>query len=244
MAGEPGAERKVKNVMSRTTVHSTKSKESTSSASEPSHHGKASKSSTSTVNANGVKNLLAQVTAVAGPALALTGKDRQRAVRLRKGGEKVIPTITALSEQFGLVVPSFPTSAITANVTQANSLVALHKQLVTATKQVSDAMFQADSKSWEGATVHYSVLKRLAKTNGDSRYGARPRLGILRQEVACRGESRRGEAGTSQGRQGAKGYRDGSGARRDPERASARGPGFRSGSDPCDGPERRGPLLT
>ncbi|MGO8993770.1 MAG: hypothetical protein ACLQVI_10615 [Polyangiaceae bacterium] len=153
--------------MSRTTVHSTKSEESTSSPSEPSHHGKASKSSTSTVDANGIKSLLASVTAIAGPALALTAKDRRRAVRLRKGGEKVIPTITALSEQFGLSVPSYPASAITANVTQANSLVAVHKQLVTATKQVSDAIFSAQSKGWEGATVHYSVLKRLARTDGD-----------------------------------------------------------------------------
>ncbi len=155
--------------MSRTTVHSTKNEkeeESTSSTSEPSHHGKASKSSTTTVDAAGLKNLLASVTAITGPALELTAKDRKRAVRLRKGGEKVIPTITALSEQYGISVPSYPTAAITANVTQATSLVALHKQLVTATQQVSDAMFQADSKSWEGATVHYSVLKRLAKTNG------------------------------------------------------------------------------
>jgi hypothetical protein len=39
-----GQKGKVKNVMIRTTVHSTKSEESTSSPSEPSHHGKASTS--------------------------------------------------------------------------------------------------------------------------------------------------------------------------------------------------------
>jgi hypothetical protein len=106
-----------------------------------------------------VKSLLATVTAIAGPKLALTAKERQRATRLRKGGEKVIPTITALSDQFGLSVPSFPTSAITANVAQANNLVAVHKQLVTATKQVADAIFQAQSKGWEGATVHYTMRR-------------------------------------------------------------------------------------
>jgi len=153
--------------MSKKTVHSTKSEESTSSTSAPSQHGKASKSSTSTVDANAVKSLLASITAVAGPPLALTAKDRKRAVRLRKGGEKVIPTITALSEQFGVSVPSYPTSAITANVTQASKLVAVHKQLVTATKQVADAIFQAQSKGWEGATVHYSMLRRLSRTDGD-----------------------------------------------------------------------------
>jgi hypothetical protein len=104
---------------------------------------------------------------MAGPALALTAKQRQRAVRLRKGGEKVIPIITALSEQFGLDLPSHPTAAIKANVSKANELVAIHKQLVTATKQVSDAIFKAQSEGWDGATVHYTVLKRLAKSNGD-----------------------------------------------------------------------------
>ena len=231
--------------MSRTTVHSTKSEESTTSASEPSHPGKASKSSTSTVDANGVKNLLASVTAVAGPPLALTGKDRQRAVRLRKGGEKVIPTITALSEQFGISLLSYPTSAITANVTQASRLVALHKQLVTATKQVSDAMFQADSKSWEGATVHYTALKRLAKTNGDLATALAPVSDFFAKKSSAVVKAEEEKRGHRKGRQGAEGHHDGSGSsRRDHERASARGPGFRSGGDPRDGPERRGPLLT
>jgi hypothetical protein len=153
--------------MSRITVHRTKNQESTSSPSEPSPQGTASASSPSAVGASEVKSLLASLTAIAGPPLALTGKQRQRAVRLRKGGEKVIPTITTLSDQYGLTVPSFPTSAIKANVAQASNLVAVHKQLVIATKQVADAIFKADSQSWEGATVHYSVLKRLAKTNGD-----------------------------------------------------------------------------
>ncbi len=160
------------NVMSRTTVHGPKhetSEESTSSASEPSHHGKASKSSSSTgaVNADEVKSFLASITAVAGPPLALTAKDKVRAIRLRKGGEKVIPTITALSQQFGINLPSHPISVITANVEQAKNLTAIQKQLGTATKQVTDAIFKAQSTSWEGATVHYAVLKRLGKTDGD-----------------------------------------------------------------------------
>jgi hypothetical protein len=38
--------------------------------------------------------------------------------------------------------------------------------LVTATKRVADAIFQAQSQSWAGATVHYSMLRRLGKTDG------------------------------------------------------------------------------
>jgi hypothetical protein len=114
-----------------------------------------------------VNALITELTAMAGPKLALTVKDRKRATKLRKGGEKVIPTIVALSEQLGLSLPSHPTSAITANVNKATNLVAVHKQLVTATKQVADAIFKAQSEGWDGATVHYTVLKRLSKSDGD-----------------------------------------------------------------------------
>jgi len=149
--------------MKRTNHHSESGE--TSSPSAPSK--KSTASTSSAVDASKAKSLIAEISAMAGPALALTGKDRRRAVRLRKGGEKVIPTLTALSEQFGIDLPSHPTSAITANVNKANSLVAVHKQLVTATKQVADAIFKAQSESWDGATVHYTVLKRLAKSDGD-----------------------------------------------------------------------------
>jgi hypothetical protein len=182
----------------RSTPRHKKSNESTSSASPPSPEklqAAASPSSPSPMNANEVKNLLASITAVAGPPLALTVKERRRTVRLRKGGEKVIPTITALSEQYGINVPSHPTSDITASLEQAKNLVAIHKQLVTATKHVSDAIFQAESKGWQGATVHYSVLKRLARTDGDiaealapvSEFFAKKAPAVVKAEDAKRG---------------------------------------------------------
>jgi peptidoglycan hydrolase CwlO-like protein len=35
-------------------------------------------------------------------------------------------------------------------------------------------MFSANAKSWGAATVHYTMLKRLAKTNGDLEAGLAP----------------------------------------------------------------------
>jgi hypothetical protein len=113
------------------------------------------------------QGLLKQVTAIVGTAPALTAKDRQRSAKLRKGGETVIPTVATLSEQFGLTVSSHPTKTMVAKAKQAQSLIPLHKQLVTATKNVADQMFSANSESWAAAQVHYSMLRRLAKTDGD-----------------------------------------------------------------------------
>jgi hypothetical protein len=134
-------------VMSRTT-HPKETK-TTNSATEP------------------LKNLIDSITTIAGPAPALTSKDRKRTSKLRKGGEKVIPTILALSDRIGLSVPEYPTATIQANLDKVKTLSPVHEGVVSAEKHLGDAIFQAQAQIWEGATVHYSMLKRLAKTNGD-----------------------------------------------------------------------------
>ena len=121
----------------------------------------------SVTDANEVKNLLAQITAIAGPAPALTSKDRKRSTKLRKGGEKIVPILLALSDRIGLSVPSHPTAAIKANLDKVKTLSPVHEGLVSAEKHLADAIFKAQSDLWDAATVHYTVLKRLAKSNGD-----------------------------------------------------------------------------
>jgi hypothetical protein len=112
-------------------------------------------------------SFVAKVTALVGDPPALTATDIKRSAKLRKGGETVIPTVAALSDKFGLSIPSHPTSDMVAKVNLATSLIPLHRGLVAVTKQVSDAMFKAQSESWGSATVHYGTLRRLAKSDGD-----------------------------------------------------------------------------
>jgi len=124
----------------------------------------------SEVDPNGLDEatkLVGQIKGIVGNVPALSTKDRVRSIKLRKGGETVIPTVATLSTQFGLTVASHPTTTMVEKAKRAQSLIPLHKQLVTATKQVADQMFSANSESWAAATVHYSMLKRLAKTDGD-----------------------------------------------------------------------------
>jgi hypothetical protein len=128
------------------------------------------KDTTTTNSANEpaeVKSFLDSITTIAGPLPALTSKDRKRSLKLRKGGEKVVPTLLALSDRIGLNVPSHPTSAIQANLDKVKALSPVHESVVSAEKHLGDSIFQAQSKIWEGATVHYTVLRRLAKTDGD-----------------------------------------------------------------------------
>jgi hypothetical protein len=112
-------------------------------------------------------SLVEKVTALVGNPPALTAADMKRATKLRKGGETVIPTVAALSNQFGLTISSHPADTMVAKLKKAQSLIPLHKKLVTATKQVGDSIFQAQSESWASAAVHYATLSRIAKSDGD-----------------------------------------------------------------------------
>ena len=111
--------------------------------------------------------LVGTVTKWLGNPPALTAADMRRSNKLRKGGETVIPTVAALADQFGLTSTVHPTDAMLAKAKMAQSLIPLHRKLVALTKQVGDTMFQANSESWESATVHYATLSRMARADGD-----------------------------------------------------------------------------
>lgn len=130
-------------------------------------HPKETKTTNSATEPTEVKTFLDSITTIAGPAPALTSKDRKRTAKLRKGGEKVVPTLLALSNRIGLSVPEYPTATIQANLDKVKALSPVHEGVVSAEKHLGDAIFQAQSAIWEGATVHYTMLKRLAKGNGD-----------------------------------------------------------------------------
>jgi hypothetical protein len=146
------------------------------------------------------KALGEKIAALVGPAPALTKADIQRSAKLRKGGATVVKAVTTLSDNIGLVVPSHPTATLVEKVNQAESLVALHQELVAATKHVADAMFQAQSQSWAGATVHYSVLRRLGKKDGSvakkllpvTQFFAARSAAVTEEAKASRGGARKG----------------------------------------------------
>jgi hypothetical protein len=128
----------------------------------------------SALDASGVKNLLESLKTIAGPAPALTPKDRARTSKLRKGAEKVIPTLLALSDRIGLSVPEHPTATIRANLDKVTTLAPIHESVVAAENHLGDSIFKARADVWEGATVHYTTLRRLARKNGEIRNSLAP----------------------------------------------------------------------
>ena len=160
-------------------------------------------SKTSDLSSNGLseaKSLVEKVSALVGNPPPLTATDRKRSVKLRKGGETVIPIVAALANQFGLKLPGHSVSTMQAQFNRAQDLIPLHKQMVIALKKVEDSIFLAQSESWSEATVHYSVLRRLAKKDGDLAKGLAPATQFFAarspQTVAAENTKRGGKKGS------------------------------------------------
>jgi hypothetical protein len=111
-----------------------------------------------------VQNALA---ALALDAPLLTPKERMEGRKWRKGGEAVIPRIATLAEQYNLEVPRRSTRAMLAALERVKEVDALHKEVGTLLKTIEDAMFVDRGDAWGTATTLYSMLKRLARNDGE-----------------------------------------------------------------------------
>ena len=151
-----------------------------------------------------LNGVIEKVTALTGNAPALTATEIKRSTKLRKGGETVIPTIAALSDQFGLSFASHPTDAMVAKMKQAQSLIPLHRKLVAATKQVGDSIFQAHSESWASAAVHYAALRRIARTDDDVAKTLAPVTQFFKQRAPAVVEAEDAKRGGKKGSKAAK----------------------------------------
>lgn len=111
--------------------------------------------------------LVTQIATIVGPAPALTAIDKQRATKVRKGADKIVPMIVSAVKHFGIQVPSRPVDAITTELAKAAALVPLQQRLALALKQVEDNLMLASSEAFASASAYYVILRRLAKHDGE-----------------------------------------------------------------------------
>src|SRR5208282_5850279 len=113
---------------------------------------------------NLVKQAMAKMSSGLPP---LTPMERKHMLKLRKGGEKFIPQIIALSQENGLEVASHPLDAMTQAVATAQSYAAVHQQVTVLLKTIEDNVLRAHSDAWQTATLMYSMLKPIAKRDAN-----------------------------------------------------------------------------
>jgi hypothetical protein len=100
-----------------------------------------------------------------GPGMTTT--DRRRTTKIRTGGEKFIPLLAELAATYGITSPVHTIDEMSSLLEQVQKLVPLQRRVEVLLKLVEDTDLQANSDMWSAATFVYSVLKRMAKRDGN-----------------------------------------------------------------------------
>jgi len=91
---------------------------------------------------------------------ALSPEDKRRSLKLKKGGEVIVPQLAVLSARYGVEVPSRPTEAMTASLQLAEELEPLRATIAEISSIVEGAYASSRSETWKTATSLYSMLKK------------------------------------------------------------------------------------
>jgi hypothetical protein len=142
--------------------------------------------------------LLDQAEARLGPQPpALTGTDKRRLSKPRKGAEKLLVSLAPVVEQNGLGSAALNAAQMMERLADAEILKPLDTRLEKIAKRVSDELFAARSDAWEMALQFYAVLKRRARHDGELKGSLEPlskmfsyRHSSVKEEVPTKQQTR------------------------------------------------------
>jgi hypothetical protein len=123
------------------------------------------KASTSSEQFEESIKLLGQAKKAVGTVPRLTGEDRRRSAKLRRGGHQVVPTIAAVATKYGIATTTTNGPALSAQLVRVQQLDSLLGAAIDTHATISDAHFGATGDMWTSARALYAVLKTVAKTD-------------------------------------------------------------------------------
>lgn len=91
--------------------------------------------------------------------------ERRRLPKARRGGETIVSTIARLGKEHGLDLSGRSIDAMSLNIERAQAFAPLREALVVCLQMVDDAILANSGEAWQTATLVYTMLRRLAKTN-------------------------------------------------------------------------------
>jgi hypothetical protein len=95
----------------------------------------------------------------------ITPAQKQRATKMRKGGEPIAATLGALAQQHQIESPALQVAPMTAALGKAAALQPLVTAVASFSKRLDDMVFEAQSGAWATALQLYAVLRRMAATD-------------------------------------------------------------------------------
>ena len=96
----------------------------------------------------------------------LTAAERSSSLKLRRGGEGIIPTLASIVTRFGVKLESHPVDAMTEKTRHVQTLMPLLQRAQELVKLLEDEIMRSQAASWETATVLYSTMRRISRANG------------------------------------------------------------------------------
>ena len=98
---------------------------------------------------------------------ALTGIQKRRALKARKGAERYLALLAPIAQQHGLDSESLSSTTLLTRLEDASTLQPVQTRLQNLSKRVSDELFSAQSDAWNMGLQFYAVLRRRAKVDGN-----------------------------------------------------------------------------
>lgn len=102
-----------------------------------------------------------------GESKPLTGTEKRRAAKFRKGGEHVIQTVGALGKQYALDSESLRSDSMLGKLDESELLLQLLTRFEQLHKRVGDDIFRARGTAWQQAREFYALLQTRAKADGE-----------------------------------------------------------------------------
>lgn len=98
-------------------------------------------------------------------AVALSPTDRQRELKLRRGGERFVPMIMDLGARYGVSVLGAEHRSATELLDLVARLDPLAARLRAMTDLVTTTIMRARADAWQAATATYTALSRVSSRN-------------------------------------------------------------------------------
>jgi hypothetical protein len=96
-------------------------------------------------------------------APALTASQRKSLGTMKKGGEKFIPQLAQIAQEWAVQIRTQPTAAMTSAIELATALQPLLPILAGMVREIQDVSAEANGTSWSTASALYAVLKRMSR---------------------------------------------------------------------------------
>jgi hypothetical protein len=97
---------------------------------------------------------------------ALTGVQKKRTAKPRKGADQILSVLAPIVQQHKLESPNLSTKTMLARQATASTLKPLQLRLQKLQKRVADEAFNAQTDAWSMALQFYSLVRSRAKSDG------------------------------------------------------------------------------